>query len=253
MEERGRWESALFQSDFLGYCESSSSDIAGKLTFQRILTPDHSSILHSSTIPANSLIAYLAHSLVSNARDEGITAKDPPGRRRSSRETRSRAPSISSQLVGASSSQGSSTPSKGYGDSALAATASVGRSLLSSVSNATIRARATDDSRPSLLSRASSNRPFPTTAVSALPDSSAHAETPFDEDPPPSVELSSIVPDETRPPTVLLSRRNLGSFFQSSKAVPTLRTATRFNAKEPPLTDRYGFICECLRDITRPD
>lgn len=60
----------------------------------------------------------------------------------------------------------------------------------------------------------------------------------------PSVEMASIVPDENRPPTVLLSRRQLGSFFQSSKSVPTLRTATRFSGTEPPLTDRYGFICK---------
>ena len=75
----------------------------------------------------------------------------------------------------------------------------------------------------------------------------------MDELPPPSVELSSIVPDETRPPTVLLSRRNLGSFFQSSKNVNALVqgatasklvTASRFKSDEPPLTDRYGFICQ---------
>ena len=71
------------------------------------------------------------------------------------------------------------------------------------------------------------------------------AVSPSEETPLPSVELSSIVPDEVRPPTVLLSRRNLGNFFQSSKSVPTrLSTASRFKSDEPPLTDRYGFICE---------
>lgn len=146
----------------------------------------------------------------------------------------------------------------GYSDQALAATASLGRSLLSTVSNATTRAKVytpsnhQDDrpsARPRLLNRVSSSRPNPTTALTAAPvtpqisHSSSHSGS--DDNPTlPSVEMASIVPDEHRPPTVLLSRRQLGSFFQSSKSVPTLRTATRFSGSEPPLTDRYGFICK---------
>ena len=146
---------------------------------------------------------------------------------------------------------------KGYSDSARLATAAIGRSLFSTVSNATMRAKAysvgVDDqptpSRPALLNRASSSRAFPTTAVSGgtfnhhdqadVSHDNLEATTPL-----PSVELSSIVADENRPPTVLLSRQQLGSYFQSSKAVPTLRTASRFKSSETPLTDRYGFICE---------
>jgi hypothetical protein len=147
--------------------------------------------------------------------------------------------------------------SKGYSDSARSATAAIGRSLFSTVSNATMRAKAysvgIDDqptpSRPALLNRASSSRAFPTTAVSGGTfnhhdqaddtQNSLEATTRL-----PSVELLSIVADENRPPTVLLSRQQLGSYFQSSKAVPTLRTASRFMSSEAPLTDRYGFICE---------
>jgi hypothetical protein len=176
---------------------------------------------------------------VSTARDNDITVKEPPGRRRATSSlTRSRAASI------------------GYSDTARSATAAIGRSLLSTVSNATMRAKAysvgTEDepapSRPTLLNRASSSRAFPTTAVSG--GSFNHHKTPdlsqgdTDTMPLPSVELSSIVADENRPPTVLLSRQQLGSFFQSSKAVPTLRTASRFRSSETPLTDRYGFICK---------
>nr|XP_031860049.1 uncharacterized protein CI109_004412 [Kwoniella shandongensis]KAA5527121.1 hypothetical protein CI109_004412 [Kwoniella shandongensis] len=229
----------------------------------RIITPDPSSILTSPEIPPNALIAYLAHSLVSNARDEGIVARTPPDQRRQSRDlsrSRSRAASINSQdavaMMSDPSSSPSGTPSReqqksyGYGDQALAATASLGRSLLSSVSNATIRGTkaisgTNEDIRPSLLSRTSSTRAFPTTAVS--PPSGAQVgginHSTVDETPLPSVELSSIVPDESRPPTVLLSRQNLGSFFQSAKVNKTkMTTASRFESDEEPLTDRYGFI-----------
>lgn len=70
--------------------------------------------------------------------------------------------------------------------------------------------------------------------------------SPTDDVPPPSVELASIVPDEARPPTVLLSRQNLGNFFMSNNSPgrTKLNTATRFKSDAPPLTDRYGFICE---------
>jgi hypothetical protein len=146
---------------------------------------------------------------------------------------------------------------KGYTDTARSATAAIGRSLLSTVSNATMRAKAYSvgiedqpppSSRPALLNRASSSRAFPTTAVSGGTFNS-HKTPDLSQDntesmPIPSVELSSIVADENRPPTVLLSRQQLGSFFQSSKAVPTLRTASRFKSTETPLTDRYGFICK---------
>ncbi|ORY35339.1 rab-GTPase-TBC domain-domain-containing protein [Naematelia encephala] len=213
----------------------------------RIITPDPSSILNSPSTPPNSLVAYLAHSLVSNARDAGFIARDAPGKMRS---TRSRAASASSQE--APSINGTPAKNYGYGDQALA----VGRSLLSSVSTATLRAKAISSSssfetpaqptRPSLLSRVSSSRPFPTTAVSPpapLQASSSSAASPTEDQPLPSVELSSIVPDETRPPTVLLSRQNLGTFFQSTKAGRgRIKVASRFNGGEEPLTDRYGFI-----------
>ncbi|EIW67400.1 hypothetical protein TREMEDRAFT_11606, partial [Tremella mesenterica DSM 1558] len=209
----------------------------------RIITPDPSSILVPTSVSSKSLIAYLAHSLVSNARDEGIVAREPPGRRQSRDLSRSRATSIASQL---SPDLANATPTRerGYGDQALAATASLGRTLLSSVSTATMRARAMgeDIGRPSLLSRASHSRSLPTVTSLAAPqlsDSSPLVQTsPNAEIPPPSVELSSIVPDDARPPTMVLSRQNLGSFFQSTK----LKTATRFDNGETPLTDRYGFI-----------
>lgn len=202
------------------------------------------------------MIAYLAHSLVSTARDNDITIKEPPGRRRANTSslTRSRAASVASAESRRTDNQ--ENGNKGYSDSARSATAAIGRSLLSTVSNATMRAKAYSvgteeqpvNSRPALLNRASSSRAFPTTAVSGgtfnhhkTPDlSQSDTETM----PLPSVELSSIVADENRPPTVLLSRQQLGSFFQSSKAVPTLRTASRFKSTEAPLTDRYGFICK---------
>ena len=226
-----------------------------ELICQRLITPDPLSILVSLDISSTSLIACLAHSLVSTARDNEIAIHEPPGRRRANTSSlpRSRAASV----VSAESRRADNLEdgNKGYSDSARSATAAIGRSLLSTVSNATMRAKAysvgIEDEpaslRPALLNRASSSRAFPTTAVSGgtfnqhkTPDlSHGDAETM----PLPSVELSSIVADENRPPTVLLSRQQLGSFFQSSKAVPTLRTASRFKSTEAPLTDRYGFIC----------
>lgn len=218
-------------------------------------------------------MAYLAHALVSTARDEGIIAKDPPNRRRGATisQSRSRAASIASaELINATTGPAStsgpdarrdSQSGKGYSDQAIAATASLGRSLLSSVSNATIRAKTytptNDDhptsstsSRPSLLSRVSSSRPA-TTAITSVPITPQVSQSSPEDGPSlPSVEMASIVADENRPPTVLLSRRQLGSFFQSSKSVPTLRTATRFSGSEPPLTDRYGFICKSERLLT---
>lgn len=214
-----------------------------------------------STAP-NSLIAYLAHALVNNARDEGISIRETVRR-----NSRSRAASIASTETPYKTPD---TPLKegysGYGDQALA----MGKSLLSSVSSATLRgAKLTSQSddpshshpyhtahtthRPSLLSRVSSSRPFPTTAVSPPTldhNAASSATSPSEEILPPSVELASIVPDESRPPTVLLSRQNLGNFFLSNRAGGAGRglisTATRFKGGQPPLTDRYGFICEFL-------
>ncbi|OCF75968.1 hypothetical protein I204_03265 [Kwoniella mangroviensis CBS 8886] len=215
----------------------------------RIITPDPSSILLSSEIPSNSLIAYLAHSLISNARDDGIVARDAVTDRRRSRDfSRSRATSIGSQYPAVDPDKTREGKGAGYGDQALAATASLGRTLISSVSNATIRgtraiSSITDESRPSLLQRTSSSRAFPTTAISApsaVGQSGSSATSPTEERPLPSVELSSIVPDDIRPPTVTLSRQNLGSFFQNTKT--KIATASRFESEDEPLTDRYGFI-----------
>lgn len=238
---------------------SRPADIGSVADTQRIITPDPSSILVSSSTAPNSLIAYLAHSLVSNARDEGIAIRET-----ARRNSRSRATSVVSADSPFNKSSGSDTPVKdpkaayGYGDTALA----MGKSLLSTVSSATLRgAKSTsseDHHRPSLLSRVSSTRPFPTTAVS--PPMAEHRAgsamvSPTEETPPPSVELASIVPDEARPPTVLLSRQNLGNFFLSTHKAK-LSTATRFKSDAPPLTDRYGFICESTDsegDSTRVD
>ena len=233
-----------------------------ELKVQRLITPDPLSILVSLDIHSTSLIAVLAHSLVSTARDKDIAIKEPPGRRRA--DTASLARSRAASVVSAEKrrTDNEDNASRGYSDSARSATAAIGRSLLSTVSNATTRAKTysvglEDESvlsRPALLNRASSSRAYPTTAVSG--GTFNHHKTPdlsqFDTEtmPLPSVELSSIVADENRPPTVLLSRQQLGSFFQSSKAVPTLRTASRFKSGETPLTDRYGFICEEYSSIS---
>ncbi|WWC93558.1 hypothetical protein V866_000393 [Kwoniella sp. B9012] len=215
----------------------------------RIITPDPSSILLSSEIPSNSLVAYLAHSLISNARDDGIVARDAVSDRRRSRDiSRSRATSVGSQYPSVDQDKTREGKGAGFGDQALAATASLGRTLLSSVSNATIRgtraiSNITDEPRPSLLQRTSSSRAFPTTAISApsaVGQSGSSATSPTEERPLPSVELSSIVPDDIRPPTVTLSRQNLGSFFQNTKT--KIATASRFESEDEPLTDRYGFI-----------
>lgn len=240
---RLRFERSFSRRYVMLRCSRKSSD---DVDLQRIITPDPSSILVSSTIPANSLIANLSHSLICNARDEDIVARESPKRRRSREQSRSRAASIASADLSGSNKDG-----KGYGDQAMA----VGRSLISSVSNATLRGskptNGTDGaSRPSLLSRISSSRAFPTTAVSpptAKRQSGSGPGFPTEEAPLPSLELASIVPDESRPPTVLLSRQNLESFFQSTRVGKSkLQTASRFNSDEPPLTDRYGFICAIL-------
>lgn len=222
---------------------SESSWLGKVLIWQRIVTPDPTSILTSSRINPSSVIARLSHALVTAARDQGITTKEPLGRRRSSRENRSRAVSIISQQSSLLST-GSASPSKepGYGD-ALVATATYGKSLLSTISTATLRGAkqmtygASTPSRPALIDRASSSKLFPTTAIAATPTTTSPTATL------PSVELSSIVSEENQAPTVLLSRQNLGSFFSHGKRVTKMQTATRFNGDEPPLTDRYGFIC----------
>ncbi|OWZ43504.1 hypothetical protein C351_02880 [Cryptococcus neoformans c8] len=215
----------------------------------RILTPDPSSILIPTETPPKPLIAQLAHSLVRNARDEGIVAKEPMNHRRSRDLSRSRAIS----LGGRERSQTDETrnkDSKAHGDSALSATALLGRSLLSSVTGATIRGSRSgasvvnEEIRPSILSRGSSGHGLAAAPSSpAISHSAAMGSPPSEAAPLPSVELSSIVPDESRPPTVLLSRENLGSFFQSNRVNRAkMVTASRFESDKPPLTDRYGFI-----------
>ncbi|WVQ76837.1 hypothetical protein IAR50_006511 [Cryptococcus sp. DSM 104548] len=216
----------------------------------RILTPDPSSILVSTKIPANSLIAYLAHSLVNTARDEGIVIKEPVGRRRSRDASRSQTIPMADHVSMPPNSNDPAGDGKTYGDGALAATAFLGRSLLSSVAGATMRGSknivgsGSYEPRPPLRSRGSSSRGRPSaTASPAVAQHSTMDSPPSAEAPLPSVELSSIVPDESRPPTVLLSRENIGSFFQANKmAKQKIATASRFKSEEPPLTDRYGFI-----------
>ncbi|KAL7423526.1 hypothetical protein Q5752_001106 [Cryptotrichosporon argae] len=210
----------------------------------RIITPDPASILVSTT-PPDSLIASLAHRLVSAARDAGIVARDPVELRRE--RSRSRAASLSASVrrddaipvpkPSRGDTRGGAPAWAGAADT-VSATVNMGRSLLSSVSTATIRAARAPpaqphDDRPGLLSRSSSSRHFGA-------NSNERDDEDDDEVPAPSVEMASILPDETRPPTVLLNRHNLGSFFQSNRA--KIVTATRFKAAEPPLTDRYGFI-----------
>lgn len=161
--------------------------------------------------------------LVSNARDEGISVKEPPGRQRA----RSRAASVSS---------GPPILNEPEGGDVVSGAVAAGRSFISRSKAAMGMDDPKAPKRPALLNRPSSRTP--TTAVT--PSSEVNGPLP-----PPSVELASIVPDESRPPTVLLSRQNLGSFFTSSrKGTPKLSTATRFTSDQPPLTDRYGFICE---------
>lgn len=111
------------------------------------------------------------------------------------------------------------------------------------MSGATLRSMRGDETiRPALIARASSAQLFPTTAV-VKPVVTVE---PIPNAPLPSVEMASIVAEENQPPTVLLSRQNLGSFFQANKS-GRMHTATRFQGSDPPLTDRYGFICKyCL-------
>lgn len=244
--------SPSYRAIFLATVSVSMSSAIRTLTVwkQRILTPDPSSILIPTETPPKPLIAQLAHSLVRNARDEGIVAKEPMNHRRSRDLSRSRAIS----LGGRERSQTDETrnkDSKAHGDSALSATALLGRSLLSSVTGATIRGSRSgasvvnEEIRPSILSRGSSGHGLAAAPSSpAISHSAAMGSPPSEAAPLPSVELSSIVPDESRPPTVLLSRENLGSFFQSNRVNRAkMVTASRFESDEPPLTDRYGFIC----------
>lgn len=150
--------------------------------------------------------------------------KEPPGRQRA----RSRAASVSSQVPPVLNEPDSSD--------VVAGAVAAGRNFISRSKAAMGMDDAKAPKRPALLTKQSSRAP--TTAVTPT-----EVNGPL---PPPSVELASIVPDESRPPTVLLSRQNLGSFFTSSrKGTPKLSTATRFTSDQPPLTDRYGFICGC--------
>lgn len=205
-------------------------------------------MLGSLRILPNSLVAYLAHNLVSNAQNEAKQIRDPPDLKRLERQrSRSRASTISKEHE----SDGQTRARAGFSDHALAATASLGRSLLSTVSGGTLRptktsASASQTARPTP-SRSATARPSAAAVVQAGTSDSNDVSgntTPSREIP--SVELESIIPDESRPPTVVLSRNNLGSFFQSEKAraaVGKMPKASRFNGAEP-LTDRYGFICK---------
>lgn len=201
-----------------------------------------------------------------------MVPRDPPTAKRE--RARSRAASVTSQQAAAAvepatasamaTSLGSASAIErrdptgaGYSDQAIAATVAVGRTLLSR-GKAAISGKVDEPmARPALVNRATS-RPFPTTAMAPALQSPGEPGFPLHTDtPPPSVELGTIVPDEARPPTVLLSRQNLASFFQSSRVgAPKLATATRFTSDQPPLTDRYGFIYDIqhasmLKDASR--
>jgi hypothetical protein len=217
----------------------------------RILTPDPSSVLQTDLAPS-SLIAYLAHSLVSHAQEEGITVKEPQQSRRVSvsrqpgRERRRQTPNAGST----------------YGEQAMQITASLSSALagvgvdprkfipssrVSAVDARRALLRSLPGGRPE--GRTSEGSATPRTPVTA--GSAAVGDTTTTPPPPsssptrtmPAVELNSIGSWSSRPPTLLPRRNTLDDFLHLDRG--DAKVASQFDGKDvKPYTDRYGFVCE---------
>ncbi len=199
----------------------------------RIVTPDPSSVLQSDLSPSG-LLAYLAHSLVTNAQEEGITVREPLDRSRRASASRPK--------------DGYTSPT--MGEQAMQITASLSNALAGKLDPRKFVSSKSNDARKSLL-RTLSSRPETT------PDGTTSPKTPVTPSshpaagtstPPsptrvdmPAVELNSIGAWSSKPPSLLPRRNTLGAFLRLEEARP----ATQFNGKNvKPYTDPYGFVCE---------
>ena len=202
------------------------------------MTTDPSSILVDGGVAVGPLVASLALELVRNARNSGLTLD----------ETRTIPPKVPTFSILADTDKvDEEMVSVIPKSTSQSATASLGQALAAASSAV---------SRPRRLTPMSvRNSPTvtgfkPSRSGSVTVEPSASAPVPQQQLQPPTapqprtgtVELESIIPSLSRPPTLLLSRSSLSSpsFRPSIHHV----AATRFirDNDKPPLTDRYGFI-----------
>lgn len=204
--------------------------------------------LFSGATNAGPLISRLAFGLVLSSRERNISIP----------ETRRSAPVVPKAVLDRRKSQSivlakGDTPttaapvsrfSKGVVEQPLlAATSALSRAL-----NSATGLKSSSSSKRSKPSQSSTQRPSVDVASSSrMADgpSSTSASAPV-----PSVELESIEPQESRPPTLVSDRSNLRRLFSSGRSTQKKsKRASRFESKLEPLTDRYGFIYD-TRNLT---
>ncbi|KAF8340494.1 rab-GTPase-TBC domain-containing protein [Cantharellus anzutake] len=224
-----------------------------------------SSILVNQAQNTSPVVSQLALRLVKNAREEGlnITAARPPKSISSSP-----GPYLNTTLL----STAILSPSSGHGASA---SESLGKALASSSSasrprghgQSTVKAKLPPSitrlvnsaglggsnvtSRPGTTSSEGTAEPVAKksngaeTLASNTPSSALGGPVIQPARPAGTVELESIIPQISQPPTLLLAKLH-GSSLSSPNFRPTFpyanASATRFSSREHPLTDRYGFI-----------
>ncbi len=212
----------------------------------RILTPDPASILVPG-MPTSSLISYLAHTLISNAQEEGVSFREQRSRRASS-ATRPTTGSTGDPL-GDSYGQSISatlhsalvvklTPQNHQGRSSDAR-----KSLLRSLSHRTGIASPPHRSSP--------RRP-PATPPSRYTDSQSGDSTPSSPTRSmPAVELGSIGGLDLKPPSLLPRRATLEDFLHLDEGS---KVASQFDGKGvKAYTDRYGFVCQSRGERLEPE
>lgn len=207
----------------------------------RLLSIDAGSLFSNST-SAGPLVGRLAFKLVSTARERNITvAEARHGPRHtapktlSSRSSSSSVPKLAtkdSMEINASSRKAS----MGIVEQPLMAASSALSRALNAASKARPATKSVSRSRASTLAQ-----------PAAELDLSARANVghvPCETMPIPSVELDSIEPQETRPPTLISDRTGLRRLFSTHRTASdtaNFRRASRFGGGLEPLTDQYGF------------
>jgi len=207
----------------------------------RLLAVDAAS-LFSDAVSAGPLIGRLAFDLVSAARERNITVTETRQSSRalpkalSTRSSSSSVPQVPAERASASNLP-PRKPSMGIVEQPLLAASSALSRALNAASKSRPSSRSISRPKASTLTQA----PAELDGSARSGEGTSSSETM----PIPSVELDSIEPQESRPPTLISDRtglRRLFSTHRSASEAAKARRSSRFGGGLEPLTDKYGFI-----------
>jgi hypothetical protein len=207
----------------------------------RVMTAEPASILVDRGRSAGELVSRLAIELIKNARDEELTIDESR-----SKDTTKSGAMDNKDAVDKSSKKETSDKAIFSQVSGPSARATLGRALASTrvlVPKKRGGVPSISVLSSPLLGQFTTSRAPPSTESAPAAQGGAPPGQGQPAKRPGTVELESIIPDLSKPPTLFLAQTH-GSSLISPSFRPTIThaTATRFSSLEQPLTDRYGFI-----------